>query len=141
MWKVKNAGAGLLVATGTIAHTKSSGVINGPAIERMLDESSQGYNSGFLFGAMADSVGAPTAVALAVHIEDSADGTTDWTDVSGLTHTTDIESGVEGTAVDLTGCRQFIRVVSEITHTGGTSPNSDYHSGIVLAGAVKKPTQ
>lgn len=139
MWRVGNSGAVMLPKTGTVAHTKSSGAIEGPAIDRMPSDSQDGYNSGLLYGHLADSVGAPTAVALALKIQDSGDGSTDWTDVSGLTHTVSSESSASGTAVDLRGCRQYVRVHSTITHTGGTSPNSDYVSGLMLGGFVVAP--
>lgn len=67
---------------------------------------------------------AGTSPTLAGKIQDSADGSTGWADVSGATFTTVTAStAIQAIRIQQRDCKRYIRYVGTI---GGTSPDFDF---------------
>ena len=73
---------------------------------------------------LTTSAGGGTTPTLDVKIQDSADGSTGWADLSGATFTqvTDAADSTETITIDTDTAKAYIRVVTTIT---GTSPTFD----------------
>ena len=73
---------------------------------------------------LTSSAGGGTSPTLDVKIQDSADGSTGWADLSGATFTqvTDAADSTETITIDTDTAKAYIRVVLTIT---GTSPTFD----------------
>ncbi len=84
--------------------------------------------------------GSPTAQTVATKLQDSADGSTGWADVSGAAATDltadDTEDEVD---IDLSGAKRYVRVVATISFTGGTTPSIPVAATLVLAGKDELP--
>lgn len=80
---------------------------------------------------LSSSAGGGTSPTLDVHIEDSADGSTGWADISGaaFTQVTDGADSTEAISLSVDENKRYIRVVETIT---GTSPTFD--RAVVLVG-------
>ena len=130
----RNIGAFIKSIIGIDPANASAGTTNGAAIDR------DGYNSCVLHGACGAATGSPTAQTVDQKLQDSADGSTGWADLTGAAITQlaadDAEAEVD---VDLSSAKQFIRVVSVVAFTAGTSPAIPVASTVVLGGPVATP--
>lgn len=109
--------------------------VNGAAIDR------QGFLSGVLHHACGAAAGTPTGQTVDSKLQDSADGSTDWQDLSPAIAATqlvadDTDAEVD---VDLSGARQFIRVVTAVVLTAGTTPTIPVAATVTLGGADETP--
>ena len=77
------------------------------------------------------AAGSGTSPTLDVKVQDSADGSSGWGDVSGATFTqvTDAADAHETIYVDADAVKQYIRIVATI---GGTTPS--FTGGVNMAG-------
>ena len=68
------------------------------------------------------TAGTGTAPTLDIKLQDSADGTTGWTDISGavFAQVTNAAASLQSIGLDIEGARKFIRGVATLT---GTSPS------------------
>lgn len=82
---------------------------------------------------LATSIGGGTTPTLNVKLQDSADGSTGWADISGATFTevTDSADATESIGVVLDSSKRYIRAVGTIA---GTSPT--YSFAVVMVGAT-----
>lgn len=77
------------------------------------------------------SAGGGTSPTLDVKLQDSADGSSGWADISGATYTqvTDSADATESIGVKIDEVKRYVRAVATI---GGTSPTFD--SGVCVVG-------
>jgi hypothetical protein len=83
---------------------------------------------------LMSSAGGGTSPTLDVKIQDSADGSTSWADISGATFTqvTDGADAHETIIVKSNACKRYVRAVKTVT---GTSPTFD--CGLTAVGFKK----
>ena len=112
---------------------------NGASIDR------RGYNSCVLVSHAGAVTGSPSAQALDVKLQDSADGTT-FADISTSIVTAAFSQKTTGTAelrelnIPLEGVRRYVRVVEVVgSFTGGTSPTFPHSACVVLGGKDTLP--
>ena len=132
---LRDVGAYIKAAIGSIPLSSLGGAaVNGPAINRL------GFDSCVLHTAGGSATGSPTAQTLDAKLQESEDGSTAWTDITGaaITQITadDSEAQVD---VDLSGVKKFIRVVQTVVLTAGTSPEWPVSSIVILGGASQVP--
>jgi hypothetical protein len=111
----------------------ATGAVTGAAIQRV----GQGFNyaSGQLVVGTGAATGSPTGISVAGKVQDSADGSTNWNDVSGTAISPVIvENGQAKVNVILRGCQAFIRCVITPTFTGGSSPAIPVVGCLVIGG-------
>ena len=127
-------GAGLKLLKGTPPAASAAGAVNGAAINR------QGFESCVLHAGSGAATGSPTTQALDAKLQDSADGSTGWADLSGaaITQITAVNSEAH-VNVNLRAAKQFIRVVTTVAFTGGTAPTLGNEAAVVLGGIDTKP--
>ena len=102
-----------------------SGVANSAVTGNAVQRVGQGfrYDSGQLVVGTGAATGSPTGISVAGKLQDSADGSTNWNDVTGAAITPVIaENGTAKVNVILRGCQAYIRAVVTPTFTGGSSP-------------------
>ena len=112
-----------------------AGAVNGAAIDR------QDFHSCVLLATTGAASGGPTTQTLDAKIQDSADGSTGWADVTGAA-TTQLTADNTETSIDfdLHATRRYIRVVQTIAFTGGASPAWPCATVLVLGGDRILPT-
>jgi hypothetical protein len=130
----KHIGAQISAAPSLAPANSAAGTRNGSSIDHT------GYGSCVLLHTCAAVTGAPSAQTIDVKLQDSADGTT-FADVVGAA----LPSKTTGTAesreknIDLSGLRQFVRVVEIMAFTGGTTPAVISAPVLILGGPDKLP--
>ncbi len=87
---------------------------------------------------MGAETGAPTAASVLTKLQHSPDNST-WSDFqinSTVQETAALTaaSSENTAAIDLTGANRFIRPVTIISFTGGTSPEIQVAAGVILGG-------
>ena len=126
---------GVLSKISVRPQSASAGAVNGSGVD------TKGYNSGMAIIEVGAASGSPTAQTVDAKIQESDDNAT-WTDVSGATITqitADNKSAqirVEGLG---TNRKRYLRVVTTVGFTGGTSPAIPVSAHIVLGRAYKEP--
>lgn len=109
---------------------QAAGTVNGSAINR------QGFLSAVLHCAAGAASGAPTAQTVDAKLQDSADGSTGWADITGAAITQLTADNSEAQVdVDLGTAKKFIRAVVDVGFTGGTSPSIPVAATVILGGA------
>ncbi|MEE9140513.1 MAG: hypothetical protein V3U18_07020 [Alphaproteobacteria bacterium] len=107
----------------------AAATINGPAIDR------SGFLSAVLHHASGAATGTPTAQTVDSKLQDSADGSTGWADITGAAAAQltadDTDADVN---VDFGTTKKFIRVVTTVGFTGGTSPTIPVAATVMLGG-------
>ncbi|MDE3016333.1 MAG: hypothetical protein KGI29_05350 [Pseudomonadota bacterium] len=133
---LRNIGAIVVPVTGVFPQNAAAGTINGASIDRMLHNMA---GSCVLHQVVGAETGAPTAASVQTKLQDSPDNST-WSDYKAGTATVQETAALtaansENTAaIDLTGANRFIRPVTIISFTGGTSPEIQVAAGIILGG-------
>lgn len=128
----RDVGAHLKTISG-VAPVSTATTVNGPAIDRIPSQD-QMFMSCVLYAECGtETVG--TVTAFDAKLQESADGATGWTDVSGaaITQQTAHETSAS-VDVDLSGTLRYVRVVTDIA--GGTAPVA---ATVVLGGSALKP--
>jgi hypothetical protein len=115
--------------------------VNGTAVDTL------GYNTAMLAFESGAVSGSPTTTSIAVKIQESADGSTNWQDAKDNTNTTiggtvtaastALLARIEGLGVNR---KRYLRVVETTTFSGGTSPAVLVHGNIILGRGFEKPT-
>ena len=126
-------GAFIACRTGTVPAARAAGARNGTAIDR------GSFSSCVLSVQAGAASGAPTAIEFGAKLQHSDDGATDWTDYEGAEVELTEASTIAEADVDLSGAKQFIRVVESLAFTGGTTPTLGTASQVVLGGPDHLP--
>ncbi len=107
------------------------------------------YRSCVIRGETGALVGAPTTTSVTLQLQDSADNATFANYVpplfGGVATTAAIApltaaNSQAAQAVDLSGARQYVRIQSVSSFTGGASPQANLCGQIIFGGADVKPT-
>lgn len=105
-----------------------------------------GYNTAMLVLESGAISGSPSATAIAVKLQESADGSTGWADANDETGAPIGGTVTEANKVLLarieglgTNRKRYLRVVETTTFTGGTSPTVLVHGNILLGRGLEKP--
>ena len=113
----------------------AAGAVNGAAIDR------QGFGSCVLFLNTGAATGTPATQAADAKLQESADGSTGWTDIANAAVTQIVaDNGSAYVDVNLRTIKRYVRVVQTIALTGGTTPAWPVASNVVLGGADVLPT-
>lgn len=127
-------GAEIKTVAGIPPTNAGAGAINGAAIDR------QGFQSCTLQAACGAASGGPSAQTVDAKLQHSADGSTGWADIAGAAVTQmAADNGDEEVDVDLSVARRYLRVVSTVALTGGTTPKLPVAATVVLGGADETP--
>jgi hypothetical protein len=123
-------GAEVKAVTGINPVDQAAGTVNGGSIDR------SGFLSCVLHLACGAASGAPTAQTVDAKLQESADGSTGWSDITGAAVTQLTADNTESQVdVDLGTVKKFIRAVVTVGFTGGTSPSIPVAATVVLGGA------
>lgn len=118
------------------ATANSSGTTTGSGIDRA------GYESCVLFHACGAASGSPTAQTVDSKLQDSADNSTGWGDITGAVATQltadSTSARVSVNLRDLT-TKRYIRVVNVVALTSGSSPKLAVQATVILGGAATLP--
>lgn len=132
----------LLSVATSVAPQAATASVNGSGIDR-ASHSMAGCCS--LHTALGAVSGAPTSFSVQSKIQHSVDNAT-WSDYKpdGVNVAQDAAaltaaSTEHQTGVDLTAADRYIRVVSTISFTGGTSPSVEVAADVILAGENTVP--
>lgn len=130
----RNIGAYIASKLGVAPQSASAGTINGAAIDRL------GFGSAVLVAECGAATGAPTTRTVNSKLQQSADGSTGWTDVTNAaTPTLSADNGIAEADIDLSGCHRYVRQAIVAAFTGGTSPAIPVSGTVVLGGAQELP--
>lgn len=135
----RNIGAFIRPAVGTLPQDASAGTINGAAIDRMspggTDES---FESCTLQAVAGAATGSPSAQTVDSKLQESSDGSTGWTDITSAAVTQIAADDTQATVdVDLSGIKRYIRTVTVVAFTGGSSPTIPVAASVILGGDKK----
>jgi hypothetical protein len=109
----------------------------------------QGYENAKLHVYAAEASGSPSAASLAVTLQESADGSTNWTNALDNTNTvigftlTGLQAAAGVNAARVEGLnlnrKRYLRVVVTPTFTGGTSPAVLAYGELIFGGTQQYP--
>ena len=127
--------ANILARVGTVP-ANSSGAQTGTGIDRM------GYSSCLLVVETGAASGTPSPQTCDCKLQESSDdGSPDaYADISGaaITQIT-ADNGRAHVSVNLAGCERYIRAITTVSLTGGSSPKWPVAAEIILGGADNLP--
>ena len=132
---LRNIGSLVVPVTSVFPESAAAGTINGASIDRTLHNLAGSCVLHQIVG--ADS-GAPTTLSVQTTLQHSPDNST-WSNyqIASTTQQTAALTAVSSentAAIDLTGAARFIRAVTVVAFTGGTSPAVLVAADIVLGG-------
>lgn len=137
---VTDVGATITHKAGLAPISLSAGASNGDAIDR------SGMDSCKLVCSAGAATGSPSAQTVDCKVQDSADGSTGWADYAnppGTTTAATTQLTADDTAaeanVNLRSAKQFIRTVTTVGFTGGTTPAIVVAPSVILGGASVEP--
>ncbi len=138
---IRNIGAFVSVAASVLPQA-ATGTVTGASVDRFALNNPM---SCVLHGSLGAVSGAPAAVAVATKVQHAPDGAT-WSDyvppgASAVAETATLTAADSDTAlaIDLSSADRFIRAVTAVALTGGTSPSAIVATEIVLGGASLLP--
>lgn len=132
-YQSRNIGALVSLIVAALKNATSE-TITSAAIDR------QNFGSCVLAHAAGAAAGAPTAVAVTTKLQHSDTTTSgDFVDFdpSITAPALDAESETGRVDVDLSSAKRYIRTVTVVTLTGGTSPTLPVKTDVVLGGTVQ----
>ena len=133
MTLVKDIGGQVAPAIGTVPLASDSAV-NGAAVNR------SGHQSCVLILQTGTVTGAPSTKSAISKLQDSADGSTGWADIPGATtESITTNDTLKSVNVDLSTAKKYIRAVTTVALSGGTSPKFPVCGTIVLGGSDVLP--
>jgi len=136
----RNIGSLIKVVKGINPANAAAGAINGAAIDRAGIGGGNYFQSCVLKLSAGAATGGPTTRTVDAKLQESADGSTGWTDIAGAAVTQLVADNTESQKdVDLTGVKRFIRDVVTVAFTGGASPAIPVGSEVVLGGPMELP--
>ena len=133
---IHNVGSFVVPVISVFPESAAAGTVNGTSIDRALHNMSQ---SCVLHQVVGAESGAPTTASVQTKLQDSPDNST-WSDYKAGTANVQQTAALtaansENTAaIDLTAANRFIRAVSAVAFTGGTSPAILLAADIILGG-------
>ncbi len=104
-----------------------------------------GYETAMIVFEAGAISGAPSATSIAVKLQESADGSTNWGDALDNTGTviggTITAAGVLLARIEGLGLnrKRYLRAVETTAFTGGTSPSVAVHGNILMGRGLEKP--
>lgn len=112
----------------------ASGTANGAGVDRI------NASSAVLYAQAGAATGGPSAVSVTFQLQDSADNST-FANVTSETSLITLSAASTGAEldIDLTGLRQYVRVVGTAALTGGSSPTIPVSAVLVLGGQANLP--
>lgn len=131
----RNIGSLIVPVTSVFPESAVAGTVNGSSIDRTLHNLA---NSCVLHQVTGAESGAPTAASVQTTLQHSPDNAT-WSNYqigTAVQQTAALTAAnSENTAaIDLTGAYRFIRAVTVVSFTGGTSPAVLVAADIILGG-------
>lgn len=131
----RNIGSLVVPVTGVFPQNAAAGTINGSSIDRTLHNLA---GSCVLHQVTGAETGAPTTASVQTKLQHSPDNST-WSDyqISTTVQETAVLTAANSentAAIDLTGAYRFIRPVTIVAFTGGTSPAIEVAAGVILGG-------
>jgi hypothetical protein len=138
---IHNIGSYVVPITSVLPESSAAGTINGSSIDRALHNLPQ---SCILHQVVGAETGAPSATSVQTKLQDSPDNST-WSDYKAGTATVQetaalTAASTENTAaIDLTNANRFIRAVTIVAFTGGTSPAILVAADIIIGGERELP--
>lgn len=133
----RNIGALIAPVPSVRPQAASAGAINGVSIDRQAHSTALSCLLHQIGGAVT---GAPTTSSSITKLQDSADNSTfaDYVDPNtGVVATTAALSAANTdntVAISLTSARRYIRAVTTVAFTGGTTPTAFVAADVILAG-------
>jgi hypothetical protein len=122
--------------------------ISGSSAVDGVSVDTEGYDNAKLHVYSAEASGSPSAAVLAVTLQESADGSTNWSNaldntgevigfsLSGLQAAAGVNAArIEGLNLNR---KRYLRIVVTPTFTGGTSPAALVYGEIVFGGGVQQ---
>jgi hypothetical protein len=131
-----NIGSYVVPVTSVFPESAAAGTINGSSIDRMVHNLP---NSCVLHQVVGAESGAPTTASVQTKLQDSPDNST-WNDYKAGTTTVQETAALtaanseNSAAIDLGAANRYIRAVTIVSFTGGTSPAILVAADIVLGG-------
>lgn len=128
----------VLSLTGVAPTSAVAGAITGSAID------TAGYGDGMVVVQVGATTGTPTSFTVDAKVQESADGSSGWADISG-------DSLVQVTSANKTGeikialgtrsaSKRYVRVVVTPAFSGGTSPTVGVGAVVILGNPEVSPT-
>ena len=132
---LRNIGSLVVPVTGVFPQNAVAGTINGSSIDRTLHNLA---GSCVLHQVAGAETGAPTTASVQTKLQHSPDNST-WSDYQIGTTVQEtaaltVANSENTAAIDLTGAYRFIRPVTIVAFTGGTSPAIEVAAGVILGG-------
>ena len=126
------------VAASVLPQSAPAGTINGAAIDRYAFSDPQSAVIHHMAGAVS---GAPTAVSIATVLQDSPDGASGWANVASVPAPAALTAAntEANVGVDLSGARRYLRLVTTVGFTGGTSPAAVLAADVIMGGVQEMP--
>ncbi len=133
-----NVGALAVPTSGVRPQNASAGTINGAVLDRMAHNMPLSCVLHQNLGAIG---GAPTTTSVITKLQDSADNTT-FADYAPANQNSVVQACAALTAtntdntanINLSSARRYIRAVTTVAFTGGTSPTALVAATLVIAG-------
>jgi hypothetical protein len=133
----QNIGAFIKSLVGVAPKNSGSATTDGAAIDRMTYGMA---GSCVLHHACGAATGAPSAQTVDSKIQDSADGSTGWADVTGGAATQLTADSTQAEKdVDLSSAKRYIRVRTVVALTAGTTPALPVAATVTLGGSDTNP--
>lgn len=132
-----NIGAYALPQIGTAAKAAGSETINGTGIDRMTQGAQQGWMSCVLVLNVGTETGSPSSFTADCKLQESDSSGSGYTDISGAAVTQRTAAGQAFVNVNLKGVKRYIRAVTTVAISGGSSPTVPVAATIVLGGAMR----
>lgn len=132
----EDVGALLAPKVGTVPLADTGSTVNGTGVDR----TTLGNPLSCVLVAMSGAAtGTPTTQTFDAKLQDSADDAS-YADITGAAITQQTaDNGFQGLDVDLSGARRYVRAVSTVAFTGGTSPDWPVATAIVFGGSDTLP--
>ena len=132
---LRNIGSIVVPVTSVFPQNAAAGTINGAGIDRSLHNLA---GSCVLHQVTGAESGTPTTASVQTKLQHSPDNST-WSDyqINSIVQETAALTAANSentAAIDLTGANRFIRPVTIIAFTGGTSPEIQVAAGVILGG-------
>jgi hypothetical protein len=132
---IHNVGSFVVPVTSVFPESASAGTINGASIDRTLHNLP---NSCVLHQVVGAESGAPTTTSVQTTLQHSPDSST-WSNYQigttvQQTAALTAANSEDTAAIDLGGAYRFIRAVTAVAFTGGTSPAVLVAADIILGG-------
>ena len=121
--------------------TGASSAVTGAAIQ-IVGPGYQ-YKSAQLSLYLGAATGSPTGISVVAKVQQSADGSTNWTDYADIYGVGSVTNAAASSEVNqnimIQGAQSYIRIVATPTLTGGTTPAIPLAAAIVLGGTSERP--